>query len=64
MHTALGMAITPTSSRPVRRPGETKAMVKKMHKAGHRPRDIAAELGISTQAVYQHLAELRERKSA
>lgn len=42
-------------------PGITRAEVRRLWRRGRgkRPRDIAAALGISTQAVYQHIARLR-----
>lgn len=40
--------------------GETRRLVKRRVDEGLGPREIALELGISTQAVYQHIASLRE----
>lgn len=37
----------------------TRETVRDMYRAGRSVREIAAALGISTQAVYQHLARLR-----
>lgn len=37
----------------------TRQTVRDMYRAGRSVREIAAALGISTQAVYQHLARLR-----
>jgi predicted ArsR family transcriptional regulator len=42
-----------------RGPGKTRALVLKLKLQGRLPRDIAIELGVSTAAVYQHLANLR-----
>jgi len=41
----------------------TKEQVKKLADKGLTARQIAAVLHISTQAVYQHLAKLREEAS-
>jgi hypothetical protein len=37
----------------------TRKAVRRLHRKGLTARQIAAELGISTQAVYAHLAKLR-----
>jgi hypothetical protein len=44
---------------PKKRPGETKAEVKRLVLADISPRAIALTLGISTQAVYLHIQSLR-----
>lgn len=46
---------------PKRRPGETKAEILRLLKAGHEPPAIARELEVTTAAIYQHIQELRER---
>ena len=40
--------------------GETKALVRRHTKSGLTPQEIALVLGISTQAVYQHLKAIRD----
>ena len=45
---------------PKGKPGELRARVKHLVTAGVSPRTIAIELGISTSAVYQHIASLRK----
>ena len=43
-------------------PAPQRTRVAKMIKAGMTPREIAKALDISTQAVYQHMKKLGERK--
>lgn len=45
-------------------PPTTKERVKDMTAGGLSPRQIAAALGISTQAVYKHLKALNEEERA
>ena len=46
-------------------PGVTRAAVQKLWDDGLTPREIARELDIATQAVYQHLEAIRaEEKDA
>jgi transposase len=40
--------------------GEARERIKKLYVAGISARTIGIELGISTSAVYQHIAALRE----
>jgi hypothetical protein len=47
----------PRRKRPI---GETRELVKSRALKGDPPREIALVLGISTQAVYQHLQALRD----
>lgn len=54
------MATKTPSSAPKRPVGETIRLVKDRFEAGLTPREIALGLGISTQAVHQHLARLRD----
>lgn len=44
---------------PRRGTGETRALVLKWAKVGLGARDIATQLGVSTQTVYLHLQRLR-----
>lgn len=44
--------------------GETRYKVRDLTKKGLTPREISLRLGITTQAVYQHLHRLRTGKRA
>ncbi len=65
LHTLLDFRITEGTSRPrvgygaKRGAGQTRALVADLARQDLRPRQIAGVLGISTQAVYQHLQSLR-----
>lgn len=55
--TPQGMGHKPGARYPA---GETRNTVKRLVLAGISPRTIGIELGISTSAVYQHIAHLRK----
>lgn len=45
---------------PKRGAGETRRLVKRRYEQGCSVREIATFVGVSTQAVYEHLKRLRE----
>jgi predicted ArsR family transcriptional regulator len=49
---------------PKRPVGETRALVAQKLAQGMSKRDIAIALGISTQAVYQHIAALEKQEAS
>lgn len=59
---------TPTASKgtpstPKAPKGITKEKVRRRHEQGDSPREISLLLGISTQAVYQHLREIEAEQA-
>lgn len=52
------------SQAPKAPPGVTRAAVKRLRRKGHTPRQIAGELGISTQAVHYHLRAIQREEAA